>query len=307
MVGNRQWLWPCHHWDHCPPLPQPQPRRRRHPLLLPSTIALPSFFLLSFPLLVAFCLGTKSNGVLYWGVSLQGLGNNSSDYNKLEVTLKEHYGVPTVVAKVSRLDWLRNAAGLADPNYWSGTLRPRPVLDWYFICSFFSFMLFWQFNLKTHERTLQLVYGCRYLKRVDDAVREAKELAPGLFISLPALWICASFFFFVFVTISLLLLLFFVKTYCWCIRLPYRNYSSLKHSQCNAPSKNWSVSSIESLHQGHNFVLTMAISEFLENLILGGTLSLVGHSAGGWLARVYLEEFGLSHISLLLTLGTPHL
>ncbi|KAE7999248.1 hypothetical protein FH972_003699 [Carpinus fangiana] len=119
-------------------------------------------------------------------VILPGLGNNSSDYKKLEVTLKEHYGVPTVVAKVSRLDWLRNAAGLADPNYWSGTLRPRPVLDW-------------------------------YLKRVDEAVQEAKELAQG------------------------------------------------------------------------------------------GTLSLIGHSAGGWLARVYMEEFGLSHISLLLTLGTPHL
>lgn len=43
------------------------------------------------------------------------------------------------------------------------------------------------------------------------------------------------------------------------------------------------------------------------NFIVGGTLSLIGHSAGGWLARVYMEEFGLSHISLLLTLGTPHL
>ncbi|XP_050280712.1 uncharacterized protein LOC126721697 [Quercus robur] len=119
-------------------------------------------------------------------VILPGLGNNSSDYLKLEATLKENYGVPTVIAKVSRLDWLRNAAGLVDPNYWRGTLRPRPVLDW-------------------------------YLKRVDEAVQEAKELAQG------------------------------------------------------------------------------------------GTLSLIGHSAGGWLARVYLEEFGLSHISLLLTLGTPHL
>ncbi|XP_057497958.1 uncharacterized protein LOC130782595 isoform X2 [Actinidia eriantha] len=118
-------------------------------------------------------------------VILPGLGNNKSDYEKLEGTLKG-YGVPTVVAKVSRIDWLRNAAGLADPNYWRGTLRPRPVLDW-------------------------------YLKRVDEAVNEAKELAGG------------------------------------------------------------------------------------------GTLSIIGHSAGGWLARVYMEEFGLSHISLLLTLGTPHL
>ncbi|GFZ02686.1 alpha/beta-Hydrolases superfamily protein [Actinidia rufa] len=80
-------------------------------------------------------------------VILPGLGNNKSDYEKLEVTLKG-YGVPTVVAKVSRIDWLRNAAGLADPNYWRGTLRPRPVLDW-------------------------------YLKRVDEAVNEAKELAGG--------------------------------------------------------------------------------------------------------------------------------
>ncbi|KAJ1399031.1 GPI inositol-deacylase PGAP1-like [Sesbania bispinosa] len=119
-------------------------------------------------------------------VILPGLGNNSGDYNKLEQTLNSKYGVPTVVAKVSRLDWFRNAAGLLDTNYWRGTLQPRPVLDW-------------------------------YLKRVHDAVQEAKELAQG------------------------------------------------------------------------------------------ETLSLIGHSAGGWLARVYMEEFGLSHISLLLTLGTPHL
>ncbi|KAM1811367.1 hypothetical protein ACFX11_028272 [Malus domestica] len=83
--------------------------------------------------------------------------------------------VNTVVAKVSRIDWLRNAAGLVDHNYGRGTLSPRPVLDW-------------------------------YLKRVDDAVQEAKEL-----------------------------------------------------------------------------------------------------SQGGWLARLYKEEFGFSDISLLLTLGTPHL
>ncbi|XP_048225579.1 uncharacterized protein LOC8282028 isoform X2 [Ricinus communis] len=118
-------------------------------------------------------------------IILPGLGNNTGDYQKLEVTLNE-YRVPTVVAKVSRFDWFRNAAGLVDPNYWRGTLQPRPVLDW-------------------------------YLKRVDEAVREAKELAQG------------------------------------------------------------------------------------------GSLSLIGHSAGGWLARVYMEEFGPSDISLLLTLGTPHL
>lgn len=102
------------------------------------------------------------------------------------MTLQEH-GVKSVVARVSRLDWFRNASGLVDPNYWKGTLRPRPVLDW-------------------------------YLKRMDEAINEAKELSQGL----------------------------------------------------------------------------------------GRPLSLIGHSAGGWLARVYMEEFGLSDISLLLTLGTPH-
>lgn len=94
--------------------------------------------------------------------------------------------MPTVVANVSRIDWLRNAAGLVDPNYWRGTLKPRPVLDW-------------------------------YLKRVDEAVNEA-----------------------------------------------------VKYSE-------------------------------------GGSLSIIGHSAGGWLGRVYMEEFGFSNISLFLTLGSPHL
>ena len=61
----------------------------------------------------------------------QGLGNNSGDYEGLVTTLKERYDVPCVVAQVSRIDWLRNAAGLIDPNYWKGTLQPSPVLDWY--------------------------------------------------------------------------------------------------------------------------------------------------------------------------------
>ncbi|KAK9058201.1 hypothetical protein SSX86_023041 [Deinandra increscens subsp. villosa] len=102
-------------------------------------------------------------------VILPGLGNNTDDYQKLALTL-QGYGVSTVVAKVSRIDWLRNAAGLVDPNYWRGTLQPRPVLDW-------------------------------YLNRVDEAVNEALKQCPG------------------------------------------------------------------------------------------GSLSIIGHSAGGWLARVYLEEF----------------
>lgn len=38
----------------------------------------------------------------------------------------------------------------------------------------------------------------------------------------------------------------------------------------------------------------------------GQGISLIGHSAGGWLARVYMEEFGFDGIALLLTLGSPH-
>ncbi|KAH9321194.1 hypothetical protein KI387_015833, partial [Taxus chinensis] len=76
-----------------------------------------------------------------------GLGNNSSDYQQLASSLEEK-GVRTVVAKVSRPDWLRNAAGLVDGNYWKGTLRPRPVLDW-------------------------------YLKRIEEAVSTANLLANG--------------------------------------------------------------------------------------------------------------------------------
>uniref|UniRef100_A0A1D1YVW7 GPI inositol-deacylase n=1 Tax=Anthurium amnicola TaxID=1678845 RepID=A0A1D1YVW7_9ARAE len=119
-------------------------------------------------------------------VILPGLGNNTGDYQGLASALKDRAIPSVVVARVSRLDWLRNAAGLRDPNYWRGTLCPRPVLDW-------------------------------YLRKVESAVSEAKQLAKG------------------------------------------------------------------------------------------GSVSLIGHSAGGWLARLYMEESGNSDISLLLTLGTPHL
>lgn len=33
-------------------------------------------------------------------------------------------------ARVSRPDWLRNAAGLRYVNYWRGTLQPRPTVNW---------------------------------------------------------------------------------------------------------------------------------------------------------------------------------
>lgn len=34
-------------------------------------------------------------------------------------------------AAVTRLDWLRNAAGLRQIEYWTGKLQPRPTVDWY--------------------------------------------------------------------------------------------------------------------------------------------------------------------------------
>jgi len=64
------------------------------------------------------------------GFGVQGLGNNTADYNEL-VTSLEARGLKAIVAQVSRLDWLRNAAGLLDANYWKGSLQPRPVLDWW--------------------------------------------------------------------------------------------------------------------------------------------------------------------------------
>lgn len=116
----------------------------------------------------------------------QGLGNNSGDYERLASSLTEDYGIPCVVAKVSRPDWLRNAAGLLDANYWRGTLRPRPVLDWY------SFSLSPPFGsqLRTTAafNALFLIFASnsvatRYLERVDRAVSEAKQLSEGLLSS----------------------------------------------------------------------------------------------------------------------------
>lgn len=88
---------------------------------------------------------------------------------------------------MSRPDWLRNALGLLDRNYWTGRLSPRPVLDW-------------------------------YLERMKKAIIAAKESATD---------------------------------------------------DCK--------------------------------------VSLIGHSAGGWLARVFMSEFGTDDIAMLLSLGTPHL
>ncbi|PNH05599.1 hypothetical protein TSOC_008106, partial [Tetrabaena socialis] len=67
-----------------------------------------------------------SRGVLI----LPGLGNNAADYGPLAAQL-EARGMAVEVAQVTRPDWSRNAAALVDPNWWRGTLQPRPAVDWY--------------------------------------------------------------------------------------------------------------------------------------------------------------------------------
>ncbi|CAG9461014.1 unnamed protein product [Pedinophyceae sp. YPF-701] len=64
-------------------------------------------------------------------VVLPGLGNNAKDYDGLADLLRDRLDVHVDVAQVARLDWARNAAGLVDPNYWKGTLKPRPTVNWY--------------------------------------------------------------------------------------------------------------------------------------------------------------------------------
>mmetsp|Transcript_28742 Transcript_28742/g.48275 ORF Transcript_28742/g.48275 Transcript_28742/m.48275 type:complete len:312 (-) Transcript_28742:154-1089(-) len=63
-------------------------------------------------------------------VVLPGLGNATGDYNDFVQELEER-DISATVAEVKRIDWLRNAAGLLDINYWKGTLKPRPTVDWY--------------------------------------------------------------------------------------------------------------------------------------------------------------------------------
>ena len=39
-------------------------------------------------------------------------------------------GMVVEVAPIERIDWSRNALALTDPNWWRGTLKPRPAVDW---------------------------------------------------------------------------------------------------------------------------------------------------------------------------------
>uniref|UniRef100_A0A6N2NLV4 Uncharacterized protein n=1 Tax=Salix viminalis TaxID=40686 RepID=A0A6N2NLV4_SALVM len=276
----------------------------------------PSFFKLH-------CSSSPTNptSTIRPAVILPGLGNNTGDYQKLELTLQE-YGVPTVVAKVSRFDWLRNAAGLVDPNYWSGSLRPRPVLDW-------------------------------YLKRIDEAVQEAKEQAQGQTLSLighsAGGWL-ARVYMEEFGQLDVSLpppkgvpgvidqtrgLLYYVEKHCKkAVYTPELRYGlgnntgdyqklELTLQEYGVPTVVAKVSRFDWLRNAAGLVdpnywsgslrprpvldwylkrIDEAVQEAKEQA-QGQTLSLIGHSAGGWLARVYMEEFGQLDVSLLLTLG----
>lgn len=72
------------------------------------------------------CLAQQKSVVI-----LPGLGNNSTDYTKLKEDLLRRGCSAVEVAPVRRIDWARNAAGLMDGKYWTGTLKPRPTVDWY--------------------------------------------------------------------------------------------------------------------------------------------------------------------------------
>ncbi|EIE27676.1 alpha/beta-hydrolase [Coccomyxa subellipsoidea C-169] len=128
--------------------------------------------------------GASAGGSKRAVVLLPGLGNNSQDYKAMGQALEER-GLIVHTAAVTRVDWLRNAAGLRQAEYWKGTLQPRPVVDW-------------------------------YLERVADAVSGAQKSTDG-------------------------------------------------------------------------------------------PITLLAHSAGGWLARVYLLGYGTDGIDRLVTLGSPHL
>lgn len=101
-------------------------------------------------------------------VILPGLGNASTDYSVMQSDLEMcGYDVETCV--VRRVDWLRNAAGLTDVNYWKGTLNPRPTVDW----------------LPCLDK-LNFNVACRYLNRIEEALEKIKQRTNGAPITLLA-------------------------------------------------------------------------------------------------------------------------
>ncbi|XP_015895258.3 uncharacterized protein LOC107429114 isoform X2 [Ziziphus jujuba] len=88
--------------------------------------------------------------------------------------------------------------------------------------------------------------------------------------------------------------------------LPGLGNNSSDYQKLELTLRNYGVETVVAKVSRYLKRVDEAVQEAKE-LSQGCTLSLIGHSAGGWLARIYMEDFGISHISLLLTLGTPHL
>lgn len=62
----------------------------------------------------------------------------------------------------------------------------------------------------------------------------------------------------------------------------------------------------------NSFVQSMQVH--FSSLLISRSLSagsekvtIIAHSAGGWLGRVYMADFGTDDIALFLSLGSPHL
>lgn len=118
-------------------------------------------------------------------VLLPGLGNNSQDYKDMGVALEQR-GLHVQTAAVTRIDWLRNAAGLRQMEYWRGILQPRPVVDWCadispeaLQCSFLQRDGIDASILETASRQSCVDQPHRYLERVDVAVAAAKQATDG--------------------------------------------------------------------------------------------------------------------------------
>ncbi len=50
-----------------------------------------------------------------------------------------------------------------------------------------------------------------------------------------------------------------------------------------------------------------SLNEVKERVADGSPITILAHSAGGWLARVFLLGYGTADIDRLITIGSPHL
>lgn len=65
-------------------------------------------------------------------VIFPGLGNAASDYSELALKLRLRGHASVTVVPIRRWLWSLNVRGFFTKSYWSNTLTPSPILDWYF-------------------------------------------------------------------------------------------------------------------------------------------------------------------------------